>query len=312
MESSSRKHHVRCIVKLGGAAITFKDKLEALNRESLSRTSLQLHEAMGGGVSFNMDWSKNLEVPDPIDMELHQKHAFVVVHGAGSFGHFQASISGVNKGGLDNSLLVNAGFVATRLSVTKLNHKVIRALASQGIPAVGMPPFAAGWSTHKRILDCDNVSGVREVVDAGFVPVLHGDAVRDSHQGCCILSGDVIVRRLAEELQPSYVVFLTNVPGVFDRPPSEENAVLLQEIVVYEDGTWSIARPRLEAPVKTEMASHDTTGGMATKIAEAASISRLGMDVYIVEAGTEHALQALKGNIEQNWIGTIVRKANST
>jgi isopentenyl phosphate kinase len=34
----------------------------------------------------------------------------------GSFGHFQASKSGVHKGGLDQSL-VKAGFVATRISV---------------------------------------------------------------------------------------------------------------------------------------------------------------------------------------------------
>ena len=35
---------------------------------------------------------------------------------SGSFGHFQASESGVHKGGLDQSL-VKAGFVATRISV---------------------------------------------------------------------------------------------------------------------------------------------------------------------------------------------------
>lgn len=35
---------------------------------------------------------------------------------SGSFGHFQASKSGVHKGGL-HKLLVRAGFVATRISV---------------------------------------------------------------------------------------------------------------------------------------------------------------------------------------------------
>ena len=35
---------------------------------------------------------------------------------SGSFGHFQASESGVHKGGLDQPL-VKAGFVATRISV---------------------------------------------------------------------------------------------------------------------------------------------------------------------------------------------------
>lgn len=35
--------------------------------------------------------------------------------------------------------------------------------------------------------------------------------------------------------------------------------------------------------VQTTVASHDTTGGMATKVAEAASIAAMGIDVYIVE-----------------------------
>ena len=37
------------------------------------------------------------------------------------------------------------------------------------------------------------------------------------------------------------------------------------------------------AAVQTTVAAHDTTGGMATKIAEAASIAAMGIDVYIVE-----------------------------
>lgn len=42
---------------------------------------------------------------------------FIIYYGGlGSFGHFQASKSGVHKGGLDQSI-VKAGFVATRISV---------------------------------------------------------------------------------------------------------------------------------------------------------------------------------------------------
>jgi len=37
------------------------------------------------------------------------------------------------------------------------------------------------------------------------------------------------------------------------------------------------------AAVQTTVAAHDTTGGMSTKIAEAASIAAMGIDVYIVE-----------------------------
>eukprot|EP01018_Ginkgo_biloba_P014152 Gb_19931 [translate_table: standard] len=58
------------------------------------------------------------------------------------------------------------------------------------------------------------------------------------------------------------------------------------------------------------VASHDTTGGMATKISEAAMIAKFGIDVYIVQAGTDHSLKALKGELKDEnldeWIGTIL------
>lgn len=47
------------------------------------------------------------------------KFSFVCYIGIGSFGHFQASKSGVHKGGLERPL-VKAGFVATRISVCLL------------------------------------------------------------------------------------------------------------------------------------------------------------------------------------------------
>lgn len=38
--------------------------------------------------------------------------------------------------------------------------------------------------------------------------------------------------------------------------------------------------------VETTVAAHDTTGGMLTKITEAAMIAKLGIDVYIVKVTT--------------------------
>ncbi|CAO1944841.1 unnamed protein product [Urochloa humidicola] len=190
------------------------------------------------GKVVGMDWSKRHGDPaDPaVDAEwiagmagLGLDTNFIIVHGAGSFGHFQASRSGVHKGGL-HSTLVKAGFVATRISVTSLNQEIVRALAREGIPSVGMSPFACGWSTKQRKLASANSSQIIKSLDAGFVPVLHGDAVLDELLDCTILSGDVIIRHLAQLLSPKYVVFLTDVHGVYDRPPTDPNAVLLKEI----------------------------------------------------------------------------------
>lgn len=313
----------RCIVKLGGAAITCKNDLEKINEENVEIVSSQLREAMITGSSsrkvLGMDWSKrpgkseiSCDADDFEDQNLDSS-SFVVVHGAGSFGHFQASKSGVHKGGL-NKPLVKAGFVATRISVTTLNLEIVRALAREGIPSIGMSPFSCGWTTSERNMASADLSMVAQAINSEFVPVLHGDAVLDDLQGCTILSGDVIICHLAAYLKPEYVVFLTDVLGVYDRPPSEPNAVLLREIAVSEDGSWSVVKPTLEdmkKQVETTVAAHDTTGGMATKISEAALIAKLGIDVYIVKAATTHSSRALsgevKGTLPEDWLGTVIR-----
>lgn len=312
---------LRCIVKLGGAAITCKNELEKINEENLKEVSVHLREAIMSGEVVDMDWSKRsgqLDISVNVDhigddQSMWDSNNFIVVHGAGSFGHFQASKSGVHKGGLNQSL-VKAGFVATRISVTSLNMEIVRALAREGIPSIGISPFSSGWTTHQRNVSSADIATVAKTIDSGFIPVLHGDAVLDHSLGCTILSGDVIIRHLAELLKPEYVVFLTDVFGVYDRPPSEPEAVLLKEIAVDEDGNWRVVNPAPETmnkEVEITVAAHDTTGGMVTKISEAAAIAKLGIDVYIVKAATKHSLKALKGEVQgtipDDWLGTAIR-----
>ncbi|KAF3674545.1 putative salt stress root protein RS1 isoform 1 [Capsicum annuum] len=302
----------------GGAAITSKHKLETIDEENLKEVSSHLRQAfVPDSTSANvlgMDWSRRpgqSEAPsfvdDFSDQPAGDSESFIVVHGAGSFGHFQASKSGVHKGGLSRPL-VKAGFVATRISVTSLNLEIVRALAREGIPSIGMSPFSCGWSTCQRNMTKADISMVIKAIDYGFIPVLHGDAVLDTLQ--------------------------TDVLGVYDRPPAEPGAVLIQEIAVREDGSWSVVKPKLEdtskpgtniyylrdnlftwyssflnlsSTVEFTVAAHDTTGGMVTKITEAAMIAKLGIDVYITKAATDHSVKALsgilKGGIPDDWLG---------
>ncbi|XP_022881022.1 uncharacterized protein LOC111398337 [Olea europaea var. sylvestris] len=200
--------------------------------------------------------------------------------------------------------------------VTSLNLEIVRALAKEGIPSIGMSPFSCGWSTRERNIAVADLSTVAKAIDNGFVPVLHGDAVLDTSLDCTILSGDVIIRHLVAELKPDYVVFLTDVFGVYDRPPTEPDAVLLREIAVREDGSWFVVKPELQdmnRQVEITVAAHDTTGGMVTKISEAAMIAKHAIDVYIVKAATDHSLKALRGDLKENipddWLGTVIRLA---
>lgn len=97
-----------------------------------------------------------------------------------------------------------------------------------------------------------------------------------------------------------------------------------------------ISRNMIWSTVEISVAAHDTTGGMVTKIWEAAMIAKLGIDVYIVkvptqnvnllqfyllradstycwmQAATTDSLRALSGELRGNevpedWLGTVIR-----
>lgn len=253
------------VVKLGGSAITKKSQFETLNEEALHAAAAAL--AAGG-------------------------QRAVVLHGAGSFGHFQAREYGVSKG-VSHPTFSWRGFALTRASVTKLNHLCVGALLREGVDAVSVSPFPR-WTTAAKAVAHSGLAELRETLAIGLTPVLHGDAVLDSTQGATILSGDTLVVRLAEALRPRLVVFLTDVAGVYDRPPTEAGATLLRRLAVDRRGNLASA-----STVSTTTAAHDVTGGLATKLVAAAQCAACGVPVVIVEVGTVHAETALRGEVPE-------------
>mmetsp|Transcript_3104 Transcript_3104/g.10742 ORF Transcript_3104/g.10742 Transcript_3104/m.10742 type:complete len:346 (-) Transcript_3104:1535-2572(-) len=260
------------LVKLGGAAVTNKSELETLDEDTLSSVIRQI-------------------------AAVHRSRRLVVVHGAGSFGHFQAKEFGVQGGSLEDPRVVR-GFAETRASVTKLNTKIVDALVREKVNAVGLSPCAF-WDS--RGCSAASVEIIRGLVGRGFVPVLHGDAIACGDRSV-ILSGDKIVADLAEVLRPKVVLFLSNVNGIYNKPPSCEGAILIPRIEVFPNG-WSCVG------IEFESAAHDTTGGMQGKVEEAAAIALGGVDVVVARAGSEAALVALrgKGDLEDGTLVTSMR-----
>jgi Amino acid kinase family len=102
-------------------------------------------------------------------------------------------------------------------------------------------------------------------------------------------------------------VFLTDVPGVYDRPPSRDGAKLIRKIFVTDEG-------KVQVP-ETDQLTHDVTGGILAKLEvsqrafnswssrltyiylhrlrpsiitqSAAAMARTGATVYIVQAGSK-------------------------
>jgi isopentenyl phosphate kinase len=94
----------------------------------------------------------------------------------------------------------------------------------------------------------------------GMVPVIHGDVVMDRSRGACIVSGDQLVRCLAEPLSMRRVGLATDVPGVL------AGGAVVPVIT-------PVTFPTLQIGSSTHT---DVTGGMRGKITELLGLARAG------------------------------------
>ena len=331
---------VDVIVKLGGAAITVKDgDPDTPDLDALITCCGTIADAVN-----THGWS-----------DTRQFLKVIVVHGAGSFGHPQAKEYGVANGGdVGGNAKLKEGIEKTKTSVRKLCKLVCDQLSEQNVMTgpIGsdrvapISPYGKFFTVGKKLnrnLSRGGFDEVRAAVMAGKVPVLHGDVVRDSEQGCAILSGDTLVECLTEEFKPKRVVFVSDVEGIFTSNPLHKNGpcdicpdgktpppALLREIQVKPDGSWVATKAAgpfqyittnfpaefpwefpwesnpewvdanpgwvfnealdklvVKAAVGTTDATvslednGDVTGGIKTKVQEAAAIALKGVDVFL-------------------------------
>ena len=121
------------MVKLGGSAITVKERFHTLNEAGLDAAVSQLQRI----------WQRRLDGRQRLDL--------VVVHGAGSFGHFEAKQYGISKGTAHSDHQL--GFALTRQAVTSLNTAVVSRLLAKGLPAVGASSFPQWSSASAGVMD---------------------------------------------------------------------------------------------------------------------------------------------------------------
>ncbi len=148
------------IVKLGGSAVTRKDKFETLNEAALTTTAKQISASCGDA-------------------------RVLLVHGCGSFGHFQAHEYGISKGTAWPTFSW-LGLARTRRSATKLNALILDALLAEELPAVHLSPFPlwrkrAGKPTARTAKA--GVQHVRELLRAGLMPVMHLPCLTSQGEG---------------------------------------------------------------------------------------------------------------------------------
>lgn len=256
------------IIKLGGSAITDKSIARKVRENVLERIAKELSQVVK-----------------------MKKHKLILVHGGGSFGHPLAYKYGLTDGIRDKSTLI--GVSETLDAMRELSLIISNKLREFGVPVFPIQ------SSSVTILDSNNLSvfftkTIELALRNGLIPLMWGDVSLDVSKGCGILSGDVIIFKLAQLFKPEKVIFGTDVDGVFLDYPV--NTKLISKISKHN--LYSIMR--FIRPVDYM----DVTGGFYKKMEIITGIARLGIKVQIINLlKSGNLIGAILGNED---IGTIV------
>ncbi|MEW5996554.1 MAG: isopentenyl phosphate kinase [Candidatus Micrarchaeota archaeon] len=239
------------VLKLGGSVLTKKQGYMELDQKNIDSLAKML-----GGV-----WKSGVR-------------DFILIHGAGSFGHPLVLKYGLGKG--VRTAEQKASMALTHSACSRLSLALVDALAKNGVPAVTVPPIAIGRLERGRICRLEPEI-VEELRFNGFLPVLHGDMMLDDELGGAVCSGDQLVSWFGRDAER--VILGTDVDGII------------------ADGK---VVPRITKANLTETLRHvkgaeaaDVTGGMRGKLEE---LLKIGKPAYIANAlHPERIEKLLKG-----------------
>ncbi len=196
---------------------------------------------------------------------------FIIVHGAGSFGHGPVLKYKINDGILAEKQ--KAGYAATHAACAKLSGFLVDALVKESVPAISIPPCAIITQANKRIAEF-NTGIVSHYLKSGFLPILYGDMVPDKKLIGSVCSGDQIVAYLGKNAKR--IVIGTNVDGVL------ANGKIVPLIT---KRNFAAIRRHLRSS-----SAPDVTGGMEGKIKELLNVRK---PIYIANARKSGRIAAL-------------------
>jgi isopentenyl phosphate kinase len=249
------------IVKLGGSVITRKREVERARPKVLARLAREVAEAGGGPL--------------------------VLLHGAGSFGH-----PGAKKFGLARAPFASEsaghrarGAAIVAAEVRRLHLLVLRALVRAGASPASVPIATHARNREGQLVAFDHAP-FSEALHRGLLPVSFGDVVPDERWGASILSADTIAERLVGLLGATRVVFVSDVPGILEGPPSGRRSVVR-----------ALSAEHVER-LRPDVGAADVTGGIRGKAEAMLRIAHSGADAGLISGLTDGGLsRALRGEM---------------
>ena len=145
------------LLKLGGSVITKKHEPMVANQDNIEGLARVIAKVWKRGV-----------------------RDLIIIHGAGSFGHHLVITYGIENGVKNDNN--RSGYAYTHTSCTYLSGLLIEALLKNDVPAVSIPPCVIIKQANRKICEL-NEKVVMDYLNAGYLPVLHGDMVLDKRIG---------------------------------------------------------------------------------------------------------------------------------
>jgi isopentenyl phosphate kinase len=252
------------IIKFGGSVITDKSKTCTYN----NILTKQLLDELANFYD-NLNLNRAHKTTGSICRDLNNEFKIVIVHGAGSFGHIKAKEYRLNEGYQEDSQYLGVSEVSR--DVRELNLLFINDILSYCFPVISIPPYTVIKNDNKTISHFEFES-FTNTLDMNNIPVTFGDVVVDNSLKFSICSGDSIIQHLAQEFNPTHVIFITNVDGLCTNNPVNEDAELISHLT---ENTFRSA-------FTDQNINPDVTGGIFLKGKIALTLAKNGIKSYII------------------------------
>ena len=244
------------LIKFGGSVITDKSRYRTFNADRVKRLCKEIRDS---------------------------GEKVIVVHGAGSFGHVLAKENNLNDGFKNPSQIPAVAQVC--YDMRDLNGMIVKELNDAGLPAVSVPTGSCFMMKNRELI-IDDPAVLKSMFDNGIMPVMFGDVVMDTELGFAICSGDQIMERLKEIFEPSRVIFVSDIDGLYDKDPKNNKDAKLIE---------NVDKDVLKS-VETDITVADVTGGVRGKMETMLRMCSEGCDCVLVNGTVEgRLLTLLKG-----------------
>jgi isopentenyl phosphate kinase len=224
--------------------------------------------------------------------DFHQP--YILIHGAGSFGHPLVKKTGIDKSVISDTQLL--AFANTQRLQNQLNCFFCEVLIKKGIPAFPAQASSHAILEHGRLISMET-EALAGLLRLKMVPVTYGVPAYDRAWGSSILSQDQIAPYIAQKLGVHRIVEISDVEGIFTaNPKKDKNAKLIRQI---NQSNYKEVESYLSGSSST-----DVTGGMKQKYIELIDFAKTGIVFQIVN------LKSFKDALAGNTCGTIIDLKN--